>query len=388
MCHGRHVRTSLNILYNQRVTNRRFADFYLITLQNNILLQRDADSGAILAIRGIYRGNDVISYANASVTNKSIQVIIFASKRTGSSFVGELFNQNKNFFYLFEPLEIYTHSVLEKKLSKHLFDSKSIDTLHRALTCDFKSTPPEWNLNLHTNCNFGIATSKSVVCNGLRTTKKFPKTKRQIQTRLTNICNKYQHKAAKIIRIYDINLLRQLIVDQRLNARVLHLVRDPRAVFNSRSTLQMVNKDFTRRGGGDEILQYCEDVERNLMIARNSPDVFNDKYLIVRYEDVASDPLTEMRRMYKYFDLDEDESVIYWISNNTDSNAKSKFSTSKKSQQTVEQWRTTISMDEVLTIQRKCGNMMEMLGYQNVSDISHLRNLENTLLSRVQSRLK
>jgi len=39
-----------------------------------------------------------------NLTEKPIKVLIVSTYRSGSSFIGELFNQNSKSFYLFEPL--------------------------------------------------------------------------------------------------------------------------------------------------------------------------------------------------------------------------------------------------------------------------------------------
>ncbi|XP_070547690.1 carbohydrate sulfotransferase 1-like isoform X1 [Ptychodera flava] len=308
--------------------------------------------------------------------NNSVHVIIFASKRTGSSFVGELFNQNKEFFYMFEPIEVYTHAVMEGRLSNYLFDSKSIDTLHSIFTCDFHALPEEWQLNVQTNCNFGKAFSVTEVCKDRQTTNKFPKRKRQIRKTLTEVCKSRRHIAVKIIRIYDINLLRSLLVDSKLNVKIVHLVRDPRAVFNSRNTLNMINKDFIRRGSEDEILQYCRDLEKNVLVVQNSQDVFRNRYTILRYEDVAKYTIQEMQKLYKFLDLNEDDDIVSGLSGDVSLGKSPKFSTRKNSKYVVDDWRKQITIDDTFTVQRKCSHAMQLLGYLNVTDYDQLRDLD------------
>ena len=50
--------------------------------------------------------------AHSIPSNGPIKVLLVTAHRSGSTFLGELFNQNKNAFYLFEPLGALQVTVL------------------------------------------------------------------------------------------------------------------------------------------------------------------------------------------------------------------------------------------------------------------------------------
>uniref|UniRef100_A0ABM0M395 Carbohydrate sulfotransferase 1-like n=1 Tax=Saccoglossus kowalevskii TaxID=10224 RepID=A0ABM0M395_SACKO len=58
---------------------------------------------------------------------KQRHIILLASKRTGSSFLGEIFNRNPEVMYVFEPLFQFTEKVIGGKMNADVFDAQSKD---------------------------------------------------------------------------------------------------------------------------------------------------------------------------------------------------------------------------------------------------------------------
>ncbi|XP_077978800.1 carbohydrate sulfotransferase 6-like [Glandiceps talaboti] len=196
-----------------------------------------------------------------------LHVLIFASKRTGSSFLGEYFNQNPRFFYSYEPLMTWTQMALQRKISDSLFDTLSVDVLSKFFHCDFSETHP-WLSLLKPGCSHSIALNNTSICHRTDTFKNISLSTQNVMDILTPSCQSHDHIAAKVIRIYDLNLLRSFALDPTLNIKIIHLVRDPRAVFHSRNTIKEQNRDFARRKMAvDEVTDYCRNLAKNLAIA-------------------------------------------------------------------------------------------------------------------------
>ncbi|XP_010130937.1 PREDICTED: carbohydrate sulfotransferase 3, partial [Buceros rhinoceros silvestris] len=123
-------------------------------------------------------------------------VLLMATTRTGSSFVGEFFNQQGNIFYLFEPLWHIERTVTFEPGGANAVGSALVyrDVLKQLLLCDlyilesFISPAPEDHL---TPFMFRV-------------------------------------------RLRQRESLQPLVEDPRLDMRIIQLVRDPRAVLASR----------------------------------------------------------------------------------------------------------------------------------------------------------
>ena len=80
---------------------------------------------------------------NSSDNSSDLKVVILTRKRSGSSFVGELLNQNPNLFYVFEPLGLLTRMALKNYMEDGVYDDLSIKMVNATFSCDFDSNMPK-----------------------------------------------------------------------------------------------------------------------------------------------------------------------------------------------------------------------------------------------------
>lgn len=178
---------------------------------------------------------------------------------------------------------------------------------------------------------------------------------------------KYTGLAIKTIRIQDLNTIKDVVSDASLNVKILHLVRDPRGVINSRRKMHEGNTDLARRKGrgADEILDLCEHYDRNLKTG-SIAGWLHGRYKLVRYEDVAENPLPITAEIYKFIGMDVPASVNKWLYNNTRFSKGGSFSVTRNSKQTAAAWETELDRHIVREIQQKCADSMAKLGYKPV----------------------
>ncbi|XP_070580559.1 carbohydrate sulfotransferase 1-like [Ptychodera flava] len=243
-----------------------------------------------------------------------LHVILLASKRTGSSFTGEILNQNPEVMYVFEPLHQFTFSVLKGNMEGDIFDSQSIEMLDRLFKCDFPSTPFRLELQNRFFCQSSLA-FKETVC---ATRSKVNSSRETSGRAFADVCKRYKYRAFKTIRLYNLDLLRSLAVDPKLNLKIIHLVRDPRGIVNSRRKINDKNVDFIRKQvQWDETEDLCKDLAKNLHIVRSSPEWLKGTYILVRYEDIAKQPGETADKIYQFLGLSMPEKVRKWIAQNT-----------------------------------------------------------------------
>ncbi|XP_053162799.1 carbohydrate sulfotransferase 7 isoform X2 [Hemicordylus capensis] len=193
-------------------------------------------------------------------------IYLHATWRTGSSFLGELFNQHPDVFYLYEPMwhmwqALYPGDAMSLQGALR-------DMIRSLFRCDFSvlrlyAAPPaprdplapfplafggKAGSNLSTTSIFGWRTNK-VICSaplcpdapwaraevglvdGAACERSCPpRALRELEAE----CRKYPVMVIKDVRLLELGVLLPLLRDPELDLRVIQLFRDPRAVHNSR----------------------------------------------------------------------------------------------------------------------------------------------------------
>lgn len=213
-----------------------------------------ADGGAGVSPRSPLNLQGAVGEA---VSREKQHIYVHATWRTGSSFLGELFNQHPDVFYLYEPMWHLWQALYPG-------DAESLqgalrDMLRSLFRCDFSVlqlyAPPgdpaaraPDAANLTTAALFGWRTNKVIcsppLCPGA------PRARAEVGLvedaacerscppvalqALEAECRKYPVVVIKDVRLLDLGVLVPLLRDPGLNLKVVQLFRDPRAVHNSR----------------------------------------------------------------------------------------------------------------------------------------------------------
>ncbi|XP_067416062.1 carbohydrate sulfotransferase 7 [Emydura macquarii macquarii] len=293
-------------------------------------------------------------------------IYLHATWRTGSSFLGELFNQHPDVFYLYEPMwhlwqALYPADALSLQGALR-------DMLRSLFRCDFSvlrlyAAPPgprdplapAGGHNLTTAALFGWRTNK-VICSaplcpaapgprhqiglidGAACERSCPP--RGLQE-LEAECRKYPVVAIKDVRLLELGALLPLLREPGLNLRVIQLFRDPRAVHNSRlkakqallrESIQVLRsrqraeprglprRQFLPMGGGGRpapqaqqhraefflsgaLEVICQAWLRDLLFSRRAPAWLRRRYTQLRYEDLVREPRAQLRRLLRFAGL-------------------------------------------------------------------------------------
>nr|XP_033797098.1 carbohydrate sulfotransferase 3 isoform X2 [Geotrypetes seraphini]XP_033797099.1 carbohydrate sulfotransferase 3 isoform X2 [Geotrypetes seraphini] len=338
-------------------------------------------------------------------------VLLMATTRTGSSFVGEFFNQQRNIFYLFEPLWHVEKMVPIITGSASTVSSTIVyrDVLHQLFLCDlhimenFITPRPEDHL---TPFMFRRGSSQSLcedpVCTPF-VKKVFEKYRcRNRQCGPLNItlageaCLQKEYVAFKTVRLRQLEFLRPLIEDPRLDMRIIQLVRDPRAVLASRmiafsSKYKIWNKWALQDAASmdkDEVLKLkgnCESIRLSAELGLRQPAWLRGRYMLVRYEDIARSPLQKAREMYSFAGITITPQVEEWIIKNTQAPQDNSgiFSTQKNSSVQFEKWRFSVPFKLAQFVQNVCEPAMKLFGYKPATDPE---TLTNRFISLVEER--
>lgn len=344
-------------------------------------------------------------------------ILLFATTRSGSSFTGQLLNQHPGVFYVFEPLyhvqQAFTNSSsrLRRTLDRRALLGAYRDLLLNLYTCDlhfmenyiYPEPQDHMTSSLFRRSSSHALCSPPVCQEGLDGVSDppdemwCPKKCGALNFSLASMsCLSKGHVAIKTVRVPEVGDLRTLTEDPRLDLRIIHLVRDPRAILASRmmafSDQFRAWKIWNATGRQpryvdlSQITSTCKDMSASARTGLQRPAWLRGRYLLVRYEDLALNPKDKTEEIYRFVGLDKDVRVQMWISKNTNNNTGSpadwnyKYSTSRDSRATAESWRLRLSFDIVRTVQALCNDTLAQLGYRHVHSVVQLRNLSHSLV--------
>jgi len=156
------------------------------------------------------------------------------------------------------------------------------------------------------------------------------------------------------------------LLDQNPNARIIHLIRDPRPVAVSRST------NYSYRGiysgmidtmkGGDKVreaLVYCGTVVEDILHRRQMENVYPGKIIQVIYEDFVQNPEAYAKAVYGFLDEPLPKDLIFWLHQNTRNREHGRNATLR-----MNAWRNHLTFSEEKAIIAECQYFYELLNYK------------------------
>ncbi|XP_044284044.1 carbohydrate sulfotransferase 4 [Varanus komodoensis] len=331
-------------------------------------------------------------------------ILILSSWRSGSSFLGQLFSQHPDVFYLMEPAW-HVWAAMQQNSAKVLHMAVR-DLVRSVFKCDMsvfdaymlerrnKSALFQWEasraLCSPPACN-SFQRSDIITKDACRTLcGKYPFSK------VEEACKTYSHVVLKEVRFFDLKVLYPLLADPSLNLKIIHLVRDPRAVFHSRKNTAALlahdNKIVVRHQGQamepeDSYIVMQEICKSHMKIYKEGrwglPGRLRDRYLLVRYEDIVHDPVAEAARLYSFAGLCFMPNLQSWVHNITHGQGLGRraFDTDARDALDVSQaWRRSLPYLQIAKLQDICKDAMELLGYQQVTSEEEQKNMALDLL--------
>ncbi|KAM9726280.1 carbohydrate sulfotransferase 3a [Menidia menidia] len=338
------------------------------------------------------------------------QVLLMATTRTGSSFVGEFFNQHgESMFYLFEPLWHVERMLATATEANNGTVLAGIyrDVLQALFLCDFSplekfiSPPPQDHVTPDLfRRESSLSLCEEPVCTPVIKDvfeRYHCKTRRCGPLNLTlasESCLSKQQYAIKTVRVRQLDTLQPLVQDPRLDVKIIQLVRDPRAILASRmvafSSKYQTWKAWAQDGqvpeDDEEVKRLkgnCDHVRMSAEVGLSQPHWLRKRYMLVRYEDIARYPMQKAEEMYKFTGIPFSSQAREWILRNTQTTqvASGIYSTQKNSSEQAEKWRFSIPFTLAQVVQKVCGPTMKLFGYKFVDD-------ENTLINKSISLLE
>nr|XP_028595609.1 carbohydrate sulfotransferase 5-like isoform X1 [Podarcis muralis] len=334
-----------------------------------------------------------------------VHILILSSWRSGSSFVGQLFSQHPDVFYLMEPawhvwVTMYQNSAKVLHMAVR-------DLIRSVFKCDmsvFDAYLP-WKRNVSDLFQWAVsrALCTDPVCELFHRTDITSESAckavcgKSPFSKVEEACKSYSHVVLKEVRIFDLKVLYPLLTDPSLNLKVIHLVRDPRAVVKSREQsakalardngiVLSMNGTKVEDGQYKVLQEICRSHVQIYETATLKPPSFlKDRYLMIRFEDLVRDPLVEITAMYKFSGLQLTSKLENWIYNITHGQGPSRKReafqiTSRDAVNVSQAWRTVLSFQKVKQVQEVCKGALNILGYQLVDSEKEQKDLSFDLV--------
>ncbi|CAH1776021.1 unnamed protein product [Owenia fusiformis] len=296
------------------------------------------------------------------VRNRSItkhvditKIIIMATYRSGSTFLSQLFVQNPNVFYAFEPL-----ALIQKWKNRDLIQKHGPTVLREMLNCDIGMlsymTPGEhkWVFRYgHFNSTFEDT---------------------------YQIC---KSRKIKVVKIISLDNLENLSSHFGNDTAILLLVRDPRGIFNSRMHLYDEHpKNITAMENRlNKMRHTCLNFVTNLKFLEKMNKLPRHEqasrplFKQIIYEEVANNPIIKSKAIYRELNIDFDEHISEWIHNYTnyigglnDKEIRNPVSTKRNSRITARKWLHQLEKSQIYDLQNitECAEVIDILKYEPV----------------------
>uniref|UniRef100_A0A8C3XTZ9 Sulfotransferase n=1 Tax=Chelydra serpentina TaxID=8475 RepID=A0A8C3XTZ9_CHESE len=326
-------------------------------------------------------------------------VLLLSSWRSGSTFAGQLFSQHPDVFYLMEPAKHVWHHLPGG--SPELLQWPARDLLRALFQCETAALqdfvpqprwvsqifmwPMSWALCSPPAC--GAFRRGDIVrpaeCQAHCDTSPFGKA--------AEACVTYSHVALKVVRFFQLEALYPLLADPALDLRIIHQVRDPRAVYASHQLISLYPDDLLISRAHDAtpnarlvMRKVCHSHAGMYLAAlRHPPPALRGRYLLTRYEDLVRDPLGQVAEWYRYAGLASSPRLKAWVHNITHWAGPldpEVLPVRRDASKVSQAWRNQLSFHQVQEVQEICKPATEVFGYRPVSSEEEQRDLAKDLV--------
>lgn len=194
---------------------------------------------------------------------------------------------------------------------------------------------------------------------------------------LTATCEIFPWTLMKLVRL-KLSLMKPFLEDPEISKHlhVIYLVRDPRAVINSRRSTVGWCKESSHDCYSPAVL--CDDMASDLQTAREFQKLYPNKMHILRYEDMANDPYNQTQKLLEAIGLDYNKKMKTFLNSHTTVEHDKPWTTSRDSKKRLLYWTKSLPWEDVKEVQQSCSSTMLDHGYKTVNSLNSL-SLENVL---------
>ena len=322
-------------------------------------------------------------------------VVIIAQGRSGSSFLGQVFNQHPDVFYLYEPL--YNLEQVEnfdsfQENTTGPYDKLAAKYLRELLNCSFGNERYLEYMSRYGHFRFSSRVLKSPpFCQPSATNAESNTVMSQrlcdllTKDAMERVCKKHKISVIKLLshRIPHkrIQFILKKLSSPTYDLVVIHLVRDPRAVINSMwkrgwiAYMETADRNYYAYSSKSRefhlfVQRICNVTRANLKTRINPPSWANAKYKLLRYEDFVQQPQWIAETLYNFTGLVMFPEIRNWIHETTHptfpstENLDDPYSIRKDPRLVLDSWKGQLDDYTISVVEKYCASVMKMLDYQ------------------------
>ncbi|KAH9524750.1 hypothetical protein Btru_027705 [Bulinus truncatus] len=319
-------------------------------------------------------------------------LILLTYMRSGSSFVGALIGAHPFVFYMYEPLWTMRRA-LDGWTSLTYLDGVTIDisgdekvylhrskqTLNDVFHCNFERL--DIGTLTHSHMYRSPTTENYAFCLNISKTQRLD-IDEDVKSRiprclnlLRSTCLQAHVRFVKVIESTISLTLAMMSGDPLI--KVIHLVRDPRAILSSREQFGL----FSESNIVEHSKPLCSRVMADILSHTQNESFaqkFTRKVLTLRYEDMAGSPITAAEQLYGFVNLDIGPLFLEMIWNMTYAgfaDACNVCPVRRNATVTANGWRSRLGIDTVKGVQQLCRLLMDVMGFRTFYKQTELTDL-------------
>ena len=345
----------------------------------------------------------------AQPKKKRQNLIIVAHGRSGSTFLGNIFNNHPSVFYLFEPYQTVERLVAFQPKNSQEYHDLAFSWMKGIFQCNFVSSRhvadlqsyyrKEYPSNYNPFKSLTLLQPPFCIYNTTDPRWSLESCPPLDQGTMEDSCHT-QHSVTVvkvlISRMPDTNLKQLLTIcdTDQFDCKFIFLVRDPRGIIPSSKAVGFYgDNDKVLLNGTQRFSQeVCGATYKNLNIIRFLQAQMKKRFMLLRYEDLAVNPLEMLPKLLEFAGLPEDESLTRWLYLASHSpETKSEQSAARwrqDSKEGAERWRWKVKSSIISVIEHYCKDVMETLGFIPVNGSYQVqKNLTISLLEEYYDAL-
>ncbi|KAG8177328.1 hypothetical protein JTE90_018353 [Oedothorax gibbosus] len=291
------------------------------------------------------------------------RIILLTYFRAGSTFLGDILQQNWRTFYHFEPLHSLTYD-------ERINDTKipqAFALIDNILRCNFTNAKDymQWVKKPSNQFLFGRNQFLWVTCHSN------PKT--CFDPRFVNAaCVRSPVHVMKTTRLHMRHLRSYIKDNADMNFKVVFLTRDPRGIVSSRWSLDWCR--FSTNCSLAPVL--CREMDEDLAIFNEFETRQPSNFIKLRYEDLSLNPEHETQKLFNFLHLPFSPSVKKFLKTHTVSSRKADdknpYSTRRNSSSMVLGWMERYTYKKVLEVQSQCEDVLHKLNHSLITSPDQL----------------
>ncbi|XP_045202965.2 uncharacterized protein LOC123556378 [Mercenaria mercenaria] len=196
-----------------------------------------------------------------------------------------------------------------------------------------------------------------------------PVVEKNIQSCLPRLIDRCRNATTRLTKYIRMTMeMVEGLLDKVGNLRVIHLLRDPRAMMDSQLRKNDMNVKsfpvFQRR-----TRYMCTRMNMDLDIAEKLKKSYPGQIFTLRYEDLVDDPLKTSQKLFNFIDIPFTSADKKFITSTS-------IETVKDSKYRASVWRSHITSEHLNVVNRYCYKLYNTLGYISFEHISDVRDLK------------